>query len=100
MSAPFARSAPPAQKLGEPLAVAGHVAHVPPVEFPARLGLPGGHVRPVLLDLDPEGLQQGEDFLVGSFVGGSCCRARHGNDNMRRALARSKAIRLSEGAVA
>lgn len=93
------RSAPPAQKLGQPLAVAGHVAHVPPVDRAARLGLTCGHVRSVLLDLGPEGLQEGEDFLVGGFVGGSCGRACHGDDNMGRSLARSKAIRLSEGLV-
>ena len=91
------RSAPPAQQLGETLAVAGHVTHVPPVERTARLGGPHRRVRPVLLDLGAELLQKGEDFLVGGVVSGSCGLARHGNDNMRRALARSKAIRISAG---
>ncbi len=95
-----ARSAPPAQELGQPLAVAGHVAHVTPVEGLARLGGPGGQVRPVLLDLGPELLQEGKDFLVGGVVCGGCGLARHGTDNMRRALARSKAIRLSETVIA
>lgn len=94
-----ARSAPPAQKLGQPLAVARHVAHVPPVERSARFGSTGRRVRPVLFDLGPKLLQEGEDFLVGGVVGGDCGLARHGDDNMGLVLARSKAIRRSDGVV-
>lgn len=96
MSAP---SAPPAQQLGQPLAVARHVSHVPPVERPARVGSPGRRVCPVLLDLGPKLLQEGKDFLVGGVVGGGCGLARHGDDNMGRVLAGSKAIRRSDGVV-
>jgi len=94
-----APSAPPAQKLGQPLAVARHVAHVPPVERPARLGAPRRRVGPVPLDLGPKLLQEGKDFLVGGVVGGGCGLARHGDDNMGRVLAGSKAIRRSDGVV-
>jgi len=95
-----APSAPSAQKLGQPLAVARHVAHVPPVERPARVGSPRGRVCPVPFDLGPKLLQEGEDCLVGGVVGGGCGLARHGDDNMGRVLAGSKAIRRSDGVVA
>lgn len=100
MRAPVAGSAPLAQQLGDPLAVAGHVAHVAPVEGLARVRRPRGGAHPVLLDLDPELVQEGEDFVVSGVVGGGGgLRAGH-DTRMRRGAPHSKAIRVSGEGVA